>query len=109
MAYDESVAARIRDVFEGRDDIVEKKMFGGVAFMHRGNMCCGVTDNLLMARVGPETYDRALARDHAREMDFTGRALKGFIYVDPPGFADDRQLRDWLRLCQEFTASLPEK
>jgi len=109
MAYDESVAARIRDVFEGRDDIVEKKMFGGVAFMHRGNMCCGVTDNLLMARVGPETYDRALARAHAREMDFTGRALKGFIYVDPPGFADDRQLRDWLRLCQEFTASLPEK
>ena len=109
MAYDESVAARIRDVFEGRDDIVEKKMFGGVAFMHRGNMCCGVTDNLLMARVGPETYDRALARDHARQMDFTGRALKGFIYVDPPGFADDRQLRDWLRLCQEFTASLPEK
>ena len=77
--------------------------------MHRGNMCCGVTDNLLMARVGPETYDRALARDHARQMDFTGRALKGFIYVDPPGFADDRQLRDWLRLCQEFTASLPEK
>ena len=109
MAFDEGVAQRLREVFADRDDVVEKKMFGGIAFMHRGNMCCGVTDKLLMARIGPETYARALARAHAREMDFTGRALKGFIYVDPPGFADERQLRDWLRLCQEFTASLPEK
>lgn len=109
MAFDEGTAQRLREYFRGRDDIVEKKMFGGIAFMHCGNMCCGVVNDDLMARVGPDAYDEALARPYAREMDFTGKALTGFVYVDPDGFAEDSDLENWLALCQEFTAALPPK
>lgn len=109
MAYDEGVAERLRDIFNGQPDIIEKKMFGGIAFMHAGNMCCGIVNDVLMARVGSENYAKALARQHAREMDFTGRSMKGFVYVDPAGFAEDRQLRQWIDLCMQFTSTLPAK
>lgn len=109
MAFDEGVAQRVREFFEGRSDITEKKMFGGIAFMHSGNMCCGIVDDVLMARVGPNAYAAALKRPYTREMDFTGKPLKGFVYVDPPGFAEDGQLGEWIDLCQSFTASLPAK
>jgi TfoX/Sxy family transcriptional regulator of competence genes len=109
MPYDEGVAARLREVFAGRADIVEKKMFGGIAFMHRGNMCCGINQDVLMARVGPDQYENAMTNTHAREMDFTGKSLKGFVYVDPEGFAEDEQLEYWVGLCETFTASLPAK
>ena len=109
MAYDEGVAERIREVFDGRTDIVEKKMFGGIAFMHAGNMCCGIVDDMLMARVGPGAYENALQRAHAREMDFTGKSLKGFVYVEAAGFAEDAELRAWLALCEAFTSTLPAK
>lgn len=109
MAYDEGVAQRIREVFDGRTDIAEKKMFGGIAFMHNGNMCCGIVGDVLMARVGPDAYADALGRPNAREMDFTGRAMKGYVYVDPPGFAEDAKLREWVASCEAFTASLPAK
>lgn len=74
MAYDEGLARRVHAVLSGRDGVVEKKMFGGLAFMIEGNMCCGVIDESLMVRVGPDGYEDALARPHARPMDFTGRA-----------------------------------
>ena len=109
MAFDEGVAERLREVFEGRSDIIEKRMFGGIAFMHSGNMCCGIVNDALMARVGPDAYGDALSRPHARQMDFTGKAMKGFVYVDPAGFAADDQLRDWIALCEKFTDSLPPK
>ena len=109
MAFDEGVAERLREVFAGQDDITEKEMFGGIAFMHRGNMCCGIVNDILMARVGPEAYIDALDKPHARKMDFTGKPLTGFVYIDPPGFAEDAQLRDWVALCQLFTSSLPAK
>lgn len=109
MAYDEGVAQRLREVFVDRTDIVEKKMFGGIAFMLSGNMCCGVVNEALMARVGPGRYEQALARPHAKEMDFTGRPMKGFIYVEPAGFESDSDLRTWVSLCEEFVGSLPPK
>lgn len=109
MAFDEGTAQRLREYFRQRDDIVEKKMFGGVAFMHSGNMCCGVVNDTLMARIGPEAYEDALAKPCAREMDFTGKALTGFVYVDPEGFAEDNDLETWLKLCQQFTSTLPPK
>ena len=109
MAFDEGVAERLREVFEGRSDIIEKRMFGGIAFMHSGNMCCGIVNDALMARVGPDAYGDALSRPHARQMDFTGKAMKGFVYVDPAGFAADDQLRGWIALCEKFTGSLPPK
>ena len=109
MSYDEGAAQRIREYLEETPDITEKKMFGGLAFMHAGNMCCGVVDDILMARVGPEAYRSALDRPHAREMDFTGKPLTGFVYVDPPGFADDGDLAAWVDLCVAFAGSLPQK
>lgn len=109
MPYDEGVAERLREVFGERSDIVEKKMFGGIAFMHSGNMCCGIVDDRLMARVGPDAYEEALKRPHAREMDFTGKSLKGFVYVEPAGFAEDTQIQEWVSLCEAFTGSLPPK
>ena len=109
MAYDEGVAQRLRDVFAGRTDVTEKRMFGGIAFMHNGNMCVGVSDDVLMARVGPDGYEDALARPHAREMDFTGKPLRGFVFVDPEGFAEDEDLLAWVRRCETFTSSLPAK
>jgi hypothetical protein len=72
-------------------------------------MCCGVLGDTLMARVGPDQYDAALRRPHAREMDFTGRAMRGLVYVDPEGIESDKDLLRWLALCEKFVASLPPK
>ena len=82
MAYDEGLAQRLREVMADHDDIEEKKMFGGLAFMLNGNMCVGVAGEQLMVRVGAEAYADALKQAHAREMDFTGKPLKGFVFVD---------------------------
>jgi hypothetical protein len=109
MAYDEGTAQRLREIFDERNDVTEKKMFGGIAFMVRGNMCCGVIGENLMARVGPEQYDQALTRPHAREMDFTGKPVKGFVKVDPAGFESDADLKSWVDLCETFMKRLPAK
>ena len=109
MSYDEGIAARVRAALAGRDDVIEKKMFGGLAFLVRGNMCCGVLGTDLVVRVGAANYSAALEEPHAREMDFTGRALKGLVYVDPCGIDADERLRRWLDLGLEFAASLPTR
>lgn len=109
MAFDEGVLRRLRALFEGRTDVVEKKMFGGIAFMVSGHMCCGVVGNELMARVGPEQYEMALRKPYAREMDFTGRPLKGFVYVGVQGFASDEDLETWVERCEQFVSMLPPK
>ena len=109
MAYDEGTAERLRDLFAGRFDVSEKRMFGGIAFMLSGNMLCGVVDDNLMVRVGPERYAEALARPQAREMDLTGRSLKGFVYVRAEGLTDDADLADWTGRGVAFAAGLPPK
>jgi len=109
MAFDDRLARRLRETLADRNDVVEKRMFGGIAFMVSGNMCCGIIGDTLMARVGPEHYESALQRPHAREMDFTGRPMKGFVSVDPKGFESGADLRAWVDLCLEFTESLPPK
>ncbi len=109
MAYDESLAERIRLLLKSRRGVSEKKMFGGLSFLVRGNMACGVVGSDLMVRVGPEGYDAALARAHAREMDFTGRPMKGMIYVEAKGLRSARQLETWVERGVAFARSLPEK
>jgi TfoX/Sxy family transcriptional regulator of competence genes len=109
MAFDESVVERVRKALAGSPDVVEKRMFGGIAFMVRGNMCCGVIGDRLMLRVGPKGYETALSRPHARAMDFTGRPMKGMVYVEPAGFASPRGLKMWIERAMEFTLSLPAK
>lgn len=89
--------------------MVEKKMFGGLSFMVKGHMCCGVVGDELMVRVGPDGYEAALERPHARPMDFTGKPLKGFVYVAPQGFSTQSTLERWIRLALEFVETLPAK
>jgi TfoX/Sxy family transcriptional regulator of competence genes len=109
MAYDEGVAERIREIFIDHSNVIEKKMFGGIAFMLSGHMCCGVVNDTLMARVGAEQYEKSLKKTHARKMDFTGKPLKGFIYVEPEGFESDEDIQYWVNLCERFVSTLPPK
>jgi len=109
VTYDDGVAQRVREALDGLPDVVEKKMFGGLAFMLRGNMCCGVVRDQLMLRVGMEGYEAALARAHARQMDFTGKPLRGFVYVAAAGFDSDKDLQDWVDRSVQFVMSLPAK
>ena len=109
MAYDEGLAQRVRTVLGDRPDLEEKKMFGGLCFLVGGHMACGITGDDLMVRIGPDDYEDALARPGAREMDFTGRALKGFVYVAPDAHDDDDVLADWIDRGVGFAASLPPK
>ena len=109
MAYDEAVAERVRNTVKRSPGVVEKRMFGGIAFMVRGNMCCGVIGDRLTLRVGPDGYEAALSRPHAKPMDFTGKPMKGLVYVEPAGFASPRDLKSWIEKAMEFALSLPAK
>ena len=109
MTYDEGLAQRIREAFDERSDVTEKRMFGGVAFMVRGHMCCGVAREDLMVRVGPDAYGDALAQPHAREMDFTGKPMRGMVYVAPEGVDEDADLEAWIERGVAFSGSLPAK
>jgi TfoX/Sxy family transcriptional regulator of competence genes len=109
MVYDEGLAHRIRDLFARRYRITEKKMFGGLAFMLNGHMCVGVTGEDLMVRVGPEAYPAMVKQPYARPMDFTGKPLKGFVYVGPHGADDDDDLEQWVQRSLRFVQSLPPK
>jgi hypothetical protein len=109
MAYDERLADRIRSALAGEPGITEKKMFGGIAFLRYGLMFAGVSGTSLMARVGKENYSASLNRKHVREMDFTGRPMQGYVFVDTQGIETDEQLGFWLQLCRDFVATLPPK
>lgn len=109
MAFDASLASRVRSVLRGRDAITERKMFGGLAFMVDGKMFIGIRDSSLIARVGAERHDDALAMPSVRVMDFTGRPMGGYVYIDPPAIAADDELKAWVDWCVEYVARLPRK
>jgi TfoX/Sxy family transcriptional regulator of competence genes len=109
MAYSEELGERIRDTLAGRPDVSERKMFGGLGFMIRGHMACGVIGDELMVRVGPEVEDDALTRPGARPMDFTGRPMTGFLQVAPTAIATDEALGEWIGLAVARAESVPPK
>ena len=109
MAYDEGLAERIREVLQADAPVTEKKMFGGLAFLFGGYMFVGIAQDRLMARAGPAGYEQALGLPHTREMDFTGKPMRGYVYVDPPGFEEDADLEAWVRRCLRFVETLPPK
>ena len=108
MAYSEELAVRVRGALLDQD-VREVKMFGGLCFMVRGNMCCGVMGDSLMLRIGEGPYEESLRQPNVRPMDFTGRPMRGSIIVGPPGLADDESLARWVGLGLAFNRSLPEK
>lgn len=109
MSYDETLAERVRAILAGRCGVTEKKMFGGLAFLLNGKMCCGVQKGNLVVRVGPERHQSALRMPHARPMDFTGRPLRGFIYVAATGCRGATALRKWVGWGVAFVSGLPGK
>ena len=109
MVYDKDLAQRVRDEMIDLPGFVEKRMFGGVGFMVRGNMACGVNGADLIVRVGPERYENALAIPHTRPFDFTGRPMKGWVMVSPEGYEADSELESWLQQGVDFARSLPAK
>ena len=109
MAYDEALAERIRKALRNRHGVTERKMFGGIAFMLRGHMFAGILDDTLMARVGPQNYERALSENGVRKMDFTGRPMRGYVFVEAQAVQSDADLKHRLERCAEFVGTLPAK
>ena len=109
MAYDEYLADRIKHTFnEKRVSFEARKMMGGLCFMVDDKMCCGIhinkktNDGLLMARIGEAVYEKELAKEVCLPMDFTGRPMKGYIFVTPDGFDMEEDLAYWIQLCINF-------
>jgi TfoX/Sxy family transcriptional regulator of competence genes len=109
MAFDKALAARVREVLARKEGTTERKMFGGLAFLLNGNMCCGVTGDRLMLRLGEGGAAEALAEPHTHPMDFTGKPMKSMIYVDPAGLQSDKGVRSWVQRAVEYVSSLPAK
>ena len=109
MAFSESLAARIRDALARKKGVVEKKMFGGVGFLLNGNMLVGIWRKFLIARLDPDQGDDALLEPHVREIDITGRPMKGWVMVEPEGVEVDGQLKDWIQRATKFVGKLPKE
>lgn len=109
MAYDARLAERVKTLIEKRPGFSEKKMFGGIAFMIRGNMCCGVVRNDLMIRLTPEQVVDGLQQPHTRPMDFSGKPMKSMLYVGPAGVDAEDDLEKWVRAAVRFVLTLPPK
>jgi TfoX/Sxy family transcriptional regulator of competence genes len=109
VAYDEELAERVREVLAPRPDVTERKMFGGIAFMVAGNMACGVLGEELIVRLGDEEGEKALTEDGVRPFDFTGKPMKGIVYVDSRHTADDSGLAGWVEAGADYASSLPAK
>jgi TfoX/Sxy family transcriptional regulator of competence genes len=109
LAYDETLAGRLREIVAGIDgEITERKMFGGLAFMLNGHMFTGIVDNELMLRLGEAGAEAALRREHVREMDFTGRPMKAMVFIEPAGL-EGPALDEWVTSAAAFALTLPPK
>ncbi len=109
MTCNATVADRIRRCLGRRRGLTERKMFGGISFLLGGRMCCGVINDDLVIRVGPQGYEQAVREPHARPMDFTGRPLRGFVYIAPAGYQSDDALMRWVQRAVTFVTTLPKK
>src|SRR3954466_13831495 len=107
MAFDERLAARIREALARKKGVREKKLFGCACFLLHGNLLVGVWKDSLIARVGPDGYEDALLEPHVREFDITGRPMRGWVQVGPEGVEDDGQLKGWIGRATRFVRALP--
>ncbi|MGI9021409.1 MAG: TfoX/Sxy family protein [Solirubrobacterales bacterium] len=109
MAYDERLAERVRAILSDEFGVTEQKMFGGLAFMLRGNMCCGVLGDELILRLGRDRVPGAIADEGLEQMDFTGRPMRAFAMAKPASLAAEEDLRRWVAEAVAFAGALPEK
>ena len=109
MAFDAGLADRVRSLLSGRSGLSEMKMFGGLAFMIHGHMCCGIVKTDLMLRLAEERVAAALERPHTRPMDFSGKPMKSMLFVTPQGTVSDEDLSEWVDAAVSFARTLPPK
>jgi hypothetical protein len=109
MAYDQALAARVRQQMSGLPDMVEKKMFGGLSFLLHGNMATGVIGNDLLVRIHPDQAAQLLAAPHVKPFDIYGRESRGWVMVEPAGVASDDDLKTWIDRGSTYARSLPPK
>lgn len=109
MAFDEGLAQRIREVLDDDPNVVEKRMFGGLAFLYGGNMSVGVVKEEMIVRVHPEKFAEYCSHSHARPMDFTGKKMTGWITVSPSGVESEEELREWVQRSLAYVTTLPTK
>lgn len=109
MAFDETLAERVRSLLKRRKGFAEKKMFGGLCFLQNGNMVCGINDDKLMLRLGNDEAAAALSEKHVAPMDFTGRALKSMVFVEPAGTKSDADLKAWVERAWTIGKTMPPK
>lgn len=109
MAFDESLAERIRQRLARRKNVEEKKMFGGIFFMKNGHMLVGVWKRSLIAQVGCKQSEDALLEPHVKQCDIPKRVIKGWVLVAPEGVEDDDQLKVWIQRAVKFVGKLPAK
>ena len=109
MAYDEQLATRLRKIITKRNDFHEQKMFGGAGFLLHGNMCFGIWKNDLILRLGEIQAQKALKRKNVKVFDITGRAMKGWVMVEPSAMKTDATLLQWVQKAIDFVSELPRK
>lgn len=109
MVFDNQLATRIRNLFPSDLQVQERKMFGGLAFLIQGHMSCGIVGDRLMIRIAPENYEETLMQPHVLPMDFTGKPMRGFIYVEPAGISTEAALSHWLGRGIAVASSLSPK
>ncbi|TLV03393.1 TfoX/Sxy family protein [Dyadobacter luticola] len=102
MAFDEKLSDRIREALVNVPNVTEKRMFGGICFMVNDKMCVGIADEKLMCRIGEAQYGDALSKPGCTEMVFTGRPMKGYVYVEPEGMRTNKDFKYWIDLCLAF-------
>jgi TfoX/Sxy family transcriptional regulator of competence genes len=109
MAFDETLATRIRQSLARRKNVEEKKMFGGIGFLLNGNLLVGVWKDSLIARIGPDEKQEAVLEPHVKEFDIIGKPMKGWVLVEPQGVENDDQLNEWIQRALKFVRKLPAK
>jgi hypothetical protein len=110
MPYDEKLAERVKAILKGKKGILEKKMFGGVAFLLNGNMAVGVNKDDLIVRVDSEDHDQLVSQKHVRTFDLSGgRPMKGWLLVAPAGVKAEKDLNAWVQREIDYAGSLPKK
>lgn len=103
MAYNEKLADRVRDLIVPTHKITEeKKMFGGLCFMVNDKMCVGVETERLMVRLNPDLYEQVMEKEGCRPMDFTGKVMKGYVFVDIEALNTKKKLEYWIKLALDY-------
>ena len=109
MTYNSGLAQRVREILENKIAFEEKQMFGGICFSLYGNMACGILNDELIVRVGPQEYENALKLPNTRKFDITGKPMKGWVMVSFQGDRSDSDLSEWIQRGLNFALSLPPK